>query len=98
MPRVIFCRKTGHYERTCRDRRAAGRGAVGLIHEDGTEGELFQNDPVENASNYGSSVEWVTDSNAVAHGWDSDTSTDYVVMSVRRNQEEDLEAARQNWH
>ena len=38
MPRVVFCRKTGHYERDCRGRRAAGRGLVGLIHEEGTEG------------------------------------------------------------
>ena len=41
---------------------------MGLIHEDGTEGELIPHDPEENASNYGSSVGWVTDSNAVAHG------------------------------
>ena len=50
-PRVIFCRKTGHYEWTCRGPRAVGRGRVGLIHKDGTEGELTQNDPEENVSN-----------------------------------------------
>ena len=43
-----FCRKTGNYERTCRGRREAGRGRVGLIHEDGTERVLIQNDPEEN--------------------------------------------------
>ena len=69
-----------------------------LIHEDGTEGELIQNDPEENASSYGSSVGWVSDSNAVAHGWDSNSSTDYVVMSVRRKQEEELKVAGRNWH
>ena len=93
MPRVIFCRKTGHYERTCRGRRAVERGHVGLIHKDGTEGELTQNDPEENVSNYESSVGWVTDSNAVAHEWDSDSSADYVIMSLRRKQEEELKIA-----
>ena len=34
-----FCQKTSHYERTCRGRRAAGRGCVGLIYKGGTEGE-----------------------------------------------------------
>ena len=43
--------------------------------------------------NYGGSVGWVTDSKAPAHGWDSDSSTDYVVMSVRRKKEEELKAA-----
>ena len=61
---------------------------MGLIHEDGTEGELIRNDPEENVSNYGSSVGWVSDSNGVAHGWDSDSSTEYVVMSFRRKHEE----------
>ena len=37
------------------------------------------------------------DSNAVTHGWDSDSSTNYVVMSVRRKQEEELKVAGQNW-
>ena len=90
MPCVIFCRKTGHYERTCRGRRVVGMGRVGLIHKDGTKGELTQNDP---EANYESSVGWVTDSNAVAHGWDSDSSADYVIMSVRRKQEEELKVS-----
>ena len=85
-----FCRKTGHYEWKCRGRRATSSGRVGLIHKNGTDGELVENDPEENVSNYGISVRWVTDSNAVTHGWDSDSSTDYDVMSVRRKQEEEL--------
>ena len=93
MPRVIFCRKAGHYERTCRGRRAANRGRVRLIHDDSTDGGLLQNDPEESVSSYGSSVGWVTDSNAVTQGWNSDSSTDYVVMSVRRKQEEELKIA-----
>ena len=51
-----FCRKTGHYERTCRGRRSANRGRVGMINEDGTDGGLVQDYPKESASNYGSSV------------------------------------------
>ena len=85
MPRVIFVGKPDTMSR-----RAVGRGSVGLIHEDGTEGELIQNDPKKNVSNYGSSIGWVIDSNAVAPGWDSDSSTDYVDTSVRRKQEQEL--------
>ena len=88
-----FCRKTGHYERTCRGRRSANRGCVGMINEDGTDGGLMQDDPEENASNYGSSVGWVTDSKAPAHGWESDSSTEYVVMSIRQKEEEELRVA-----
>ena len=66
---------------------------MGLIYEDDTEGRLLQNDPEENVSNYGSSVGWVTDSNAVTNGWDSDSSTVYVLMLVRRKQEEELKIA-----
>ena len=88
-----FCRKTGHYERTCRGRRSAKRGRVGMINEDGTDGGLVQDYPEESASNYGSSVGWVTDSKAPAHGWDSDSSTEYVVMSIRRKEEEELRVA-----
>ena len=43
-----FCRKNGHYERTCWGRKAANRERVGLIHEDGSKEELLQNDPEEN--------------------------------------------------
>ena len=39
----------------------------------------------------------IKDSNAVTHGWDSDSTTNYVVMSVRRKQEEELKVAGQNW-
>ena len=92
-----FCQKTEHYERTCRGRSASGRGRVGLIHEDGTEGEHTPHDPDENASNYGINLGWLTDSNAVAHGWDSNSSTDYFVMSIRRKQEEEMNVAGQNW-
>ena len=67
-----FCQKTGHYERTCRGRRTTGRGRISLIHEGGTEGEHTPHEQEDNASNYGSYVGWVTDPNAVAHGWDSD--------------------------
>ena len=61
-----------------------------LIHEDGIDGGLIQDDPEESVSNYGGSVGWVTDSKAPAYGWDSDSSTDYIVMSVRRKKEEEL--------
>ena len=57
---------------------------MGLIHKDGTEGEHSPHNPEENASNFGKSVGWVTDLYAVAHGWDSDNSSDYVVMSIRQ--------------
>ena len=85
-----FCKKTGHYERTCRGRRSANRGRVGMINEDGTDGGIVQDYPEESASNYGSSVVWLTDSKAPAHGWDS---TEYVVTSIRRKEEEELRVA-----
>ena len=88
-----FCKKTGHYERTCRGRRSANRGCVGMINEDDTEGGIAQDYPEQSASNYGSSVGWVTDSKAPAHGWDSDSSTEYVVMSIRRKEETELRVA-----
>ena len=88
-----FCKKTGHYERTCRGRRSANRGRVGMINEDDTDGGIAQDYPEESASNYGSSVGWVTDSKAPAHGWDSDSSTEYVVMSIRRKEETELRVA-----
>ena len=80
-----FCRKIGHYECTCRGRKTANMGRVGLIHEGGTDGGLLQDDPEEKVSNYGGFVGWVTDSKAPA--------TDYVVMSVRRKQKEELKVA-----
>ena len=86
-------RKTGNYERTCGGRRSANRGRVGMINVDGTDGGLVQDYPEESASNYGSSVGWVTDSKAPAHGRDSDSSTEYVVMSIRRKEEEELRVA-----
>ena len=89
----IFCKKTGHYERTCRGRRSANRGRVGMINEDNTDGGIAQDYPEESASNYGSSVGWVTDSKAPAHGSDSDSSTEYVVMSIRRKEETELRVA-----
>ena len=64
-----------------------------MMNEDGTDGGLIQDDPEESASNYGGSVGWVTDSKALAHRWDSDSSTDYVVMSVRWKKEEELKVA-----
>ena len=88
-----FCKKTGHYKRTCRGRRSANRGCVGMINEDDTDGGIAQDYPEERASNYGSSVGWVTDSKAPAHGWDSDSSTEYVVMSIRRKEETELRVA-----
>ena len=66
---------------------------MGIINEDGTDGGIVQDYPEESASNYGSSVGWVTDSKAPAHGWDSDSSTEYVVMSIRRKEEEELRVA-----
>ena len=91
-----FCKKTGHYERTCRGRRSANRGRLGMINEDGTDGGIEQDYPEESVSNYGSSVGWVTNSKAPAHGWDSDSSTEFVVMSVRRKEEEELRVAGQS--
>ena len=91
-----FCKKTGHYERTCRGRRSANRGRVGTINEDDTDGGIAQDYPEESASFYGSSVGWVTDSKAPAHGWDSDSSTEYVVMSIRRKEETELRVAGAN--
>ena len=88
-----FCKKMGHYERTCRGRRSANRGRVGMINEDDTNGGTTQDYPEESASNYGSSVGWVTDSKTPAHGWDSDSSTEYVVMSIRRKEETELKVA-----
>ena len=88
-----FCKKNGHYERTCRGRRSANRGRVGMINEDDTDGGIAQDYPEESASNYGSSVGWVTDSKAPAHGWDSDSSTEYVVMSIRRKEKTELRVA-----
>ena len=64
-----------------------------MINEDGTDGGIEQDYPEESVSNYGSSVGWVTDSKAPAHGWDSDSSTEYVVMSIRRKKEEELRVA-----
>ena len=64
-----------------------------MIHEDDTDGGLLQNVPEKSVSNYGGSVGWVTDSNAPTQGWDSESSTDYVVMSVWRRQEEELKIA-----
>ena len=64
-----------------------------MINEDGTDGGVAQDYPEESASNYGSSVGWVTDSTAPANRWDSDSSTEYVVMSIRRKEETELRVA-----
>ena len=93
MLRVTFVGKPDTMSRRAGVAEQQVGGRVGLIHKNGTEGELVQNDPEENVSKYGSSVGWVTDSNAVTHGWLSNSSTDYVVMSARRKQEEELKVA-----
>ena len=85
-------KKTGQYQHTCRDRRGAGRGRVDLIHEDGTKGDP-QQDQDDTAFHYGSSVGWVNDPNDEVHGWDSDSSTDFIVMSTKRRKEEELKVA-----
>ena len=41
----------------------------------------------------GNSVGWVIDPIHLAHGWDSDSSTNYIVISIKRRQEEELKIA-----
>ena len=48
-------KKTGHYERLCRGRKAVGEGLVGLIHENGAEWDIYQ-DQDERTSQYKTSV------------------------------------------
>ena len=47
-----------------------------------------QQDQDENASHYGSSVGWLNDPNEAVHRWDSDSSNDYIVMSIKLRKED----------
>ena len=79
-----FCRKTGHYERTCRGKRNnRGRPAVGLIQnqEDMEASEI--GDAEDTYSQHENSVGWVNTPVKKQRSWDSDSSGDYVVMAIK---------------
>ena len=93
--RVTFCRKEGHYERSCKGKRGnqRGRGAVGLIQEHDSQ-EL--DDPQETddlVSQHGSSIGWVNLSEPLAHSCDSYSSRDYMVRAVRHKRKTELKIA-----
>ena len=71
-----------NYERTFRRKQTSnrGRGAVNLIHEEGTID--YSEIPEDRTSQNGSSVGWVNRSEAPSHSWDSDSSGNCLAMSV----------------
>ena len=76
-----------YYERTCRGKRGANRGLVGLIHCE-TEGDDQITDHDDISSQHENPVGWVNNRPPRVHGWDSDSFRDYVVMSIRGKKEE----------
>ena len=89
-----FCRKTGHYERTCRGKRNnRGRPAVGLIQnqEDMDTSEI--GDAEDTYSQDENSVGWVNTRVKKQRSWDSDSSGDYVVMAIKSRRETELKVA-----
>ena len=87
----IFCRKTGHHERTCRGKRNnRGRPAVGLIQnqEDIEASEI--GDAEDTYSQHENSVGWVNTPKKKQGSWDSDSSGDYVVMAIKSRRETEL--------
>ena len=69
-----FCHKTGHFGRTCREKRGnqRERGAVGMIRENDDDTQL-EKSADEEASQHASCIGWV-DKNPVVHSWDSSSS------------------------
>ena len=71
-----YCRNTRQYERTGRGRQASNRwpGAVNII-QDHLEGTFDYSEILENhLSQHGSSVGWVSRSEASPRFWGSDSS------------------------
>ena len=86
-----FCRKTGHYERTCRGKRNnRGRPAVGLIQnqEDMEASEI--GDAEDTYSQHENYVGWVNTPVKKQRSWDSDSSGDYVVMAIKSRRETEI--------
>ena len=89
-----FCRKTGHYERTCRGKRNnQGRPAVGIIQnqEDMEASEI--GDAEDTYSQHENSVGWVNTPIKKQRSWDSDSSGDYVVMAIKSRRETEIKVA-----
>ena len=82
-----YCRKTECYERTYPGKRGGDKGRVGLIHGD-TELEDQFADHGDLKSQQNNSVRWVKNHRQQSHEWDSDSSDNYMVMSIRKNKEE----------
>ena len=87
-----YCKKTG------RGKRGAKRGRVELIHGKMDRDDQFaENDDV--ASRQDSSVGWVNICPPQTRGWGSDSSEDYIVMSIKKNKvEREFKVARYNCH
>ena len=88
------CRKTGHYEKTCRGKRTnRGRPAVGLIQnqEDVDVSEI--RDAEDAYSQHENSVGWVNTPDKRQRSWDLDSSGDYVVMAIKSRKETELKVA-----
>ena len=89
-----FCRKNGHYEKTCRGKRTnRGRPAVGLIQnqEDADVSEI--GDAEDAYSQHENSVGWVNTPDNRQRSWDSDSSGVYVVMAIKPRKETELTVA-----
>ena len=82
-----FCRKSGHFERTCRGKQGnqRSRGAVGMIRENADDTHLKKSED-EEASQHASSIGWLI-KNSVVHSWDSSSlDGDYIVMAKKNKQ------------
>ena len=86
-----FCKKIGHFERTCRGKRQSRGGQpVGLIQGDEfLDEEDTPSDDVEPQA-AASSVGFVKREH---HSWSSESSDDYMVMAIRRKKETMLKVA-----
>ena len=89
-----YCRKTGHYERTCRAKRNnRGRPAAGLIQNQKDMEASEIDDAEDTYSQHENLVGWVNTPGKKQRSWDSDSSGDYVVMAIKSRRETEFKVA-----
>ena len=91
-----FCKKVGHFERTCRAKHGnRGRQSVGMFQEQEVHNQDNHEGIEHNISQHENLVGWVNTPTQAQqqHSWDSDSSGDYLAMSIRSKNERELRVA-----
>ena len=82
-----FCRKMGHYGRTCRGERGYRRRLKVVGIQVNGEQNIDETGEMEDIQlHYRSLVEWVKKPEERRQSWDSDSPGDYAVMAIQSKQ------------